>query len=73
VSVPAFLAAEVTVNSADARAHTVTVKVGKGFPIAVPPKGSGTIRIPGQKAGRYQVLVDGKPAATLAWGGEPGP
>ena len=73
VSVPAFLAAEVTVSSTDRSAHTVTVKVGKGYPLAVPPKGSATVRVPGQKAGRYQVLLDGKPVATLAWGGEPGP
>ena len=73
VNVPAFLAAEVTVSSTDSRAHTVTVKVGKGYPLAVPPKGTGTVRVPGQKGGRHQVLVDGKPAATLAWGGEPGP
>jgi hypothetical protein len=73
VNVPAFLAAEVTVSSTDSRAHTVTVKVGKGYPLAVPPRGSGTVRVPGQKGGRHQVLLDGKPAATLAWGGEPGP
>jgi len=73
VNVPAFLAAEVTVSSTDSRAHTVTVKVGKGYPLAVPPQGSRTVRVPGQKGGRHQVLLDGKPAATLAWGGEPGP
>jgi hypothetical protein len=73
VNVPAFLAAEVTVSSTDSRAHTVTVKVGKGYPLAVPARGSGTVRVPGQKGGRHQVLLDGKPAATLAWGGEPGP
>jgi len=73
VNVPAFLAAEVTVSSTDSRAHTVTVKVGKGYPLAVPSRGSGTVRVPGQKGGRHPVLLDGKPAATLAWGGEPGP
>jgi hypothetical protein len=73
VNVPAFLAAEVTVSSTDSRAHTVTVSVGKGYPLRVPPRGSGTVRVPGQKGGRHQVLLDGKPAATLAWGGEPGP
>jgi hypothetical protein len=73
VNVPAFLAAEVTVSSTDSRAHTVTVKVGKSYALAVPPRGSRTVRVPGQKGGRHQVLLDGKPAATLAWGGEPGP
>ena len=73
VRVPAFLAAEVTVTSTDAQAHTVVVKVAKGYTFAVAPRGSGTVKVPGQKAGNFQVLVDGKRAGTLTWGGEPGP
>jgi hypothetical protein len=73
VSVPAFLAAEVTVTSTDAQAHTVLVKVGKGYTFAVAPRGSGTVKVPGQKGGKFTILVDGKPAGTLTWGGEPGP
>jgi hypothetical protein len=73
VSVPAFLAAEVTVTSADARAHVINVKVGKGYTLQVPPKGSATVKVPGQKSGRFSVLVDNRPAAAIVWGGEPGP
>jgi hypothetical protein len=73
VSVPAFLEAEVTVSSTDGRAHMVKVQAGKGYTFTVPPKGSGTTKVPGQKAGKYQVLVDGKSAGTISWGGEPGP
>jgi len=73
VSVPAFLAAEVTVTSADKRAHLITVKVEKGYTLQVPPKGSATVKVPGQKSGRFQVLVDNRPAAAIVWGGEPGP
>jgi len=73
VSVPAFLAAEVTVTSTDSSPHTVVVKVGKGYTFSVAPRGSGTVKVPGQKNGKFQVLVDGKPAGTLTWGGEPGP
>ena len=73
VSVPAFLAAEVTVTSTDASPHTVVVKVGKGYTFAVAPRGSGTVKVPGQKGGKFTILVDGKPAGTLTWGGEPGP
>ena len=73
VSVPAFLAAEVTVTSTDPSPHTVVVKVGKGYTFSVAPRGSGTVKVPGQKNGKYQVLVDGKPGGTLTWGGEPGP
>jgi hypothetical protein len=73
VSVPAFLAVEVTVTTTDASAHTALVKAGKGYTIHIPPRGSGTVKVPGQKAGRVQVLVDGKPRGVIAWGGEPGP
>jgi hypothetical protein len=73
VSVPAFLAAEVTVASRDARPHAVQVKVGKGYSLQVPPHGAASTRVPGQKAGRFAVLVDGRAAAFLVWGGEPGP
>jgi hypothetical protein len=73
VSVPAFLAAQVTVTSTDPRPHTVVVKLRNGYTFQVPARGSGTVKVPGQKAGKVQVLVDGKPAGTLSWGGEPGP
>jgi hypothetical protein len=73
VSVPAFLAAEVTVTSADGQVHVITVKVGKGYTLRVSPKGSATVKVPGQKSGRFQVLVDNRPAAAIVWGGEPGP
>jgi hypothetical protein len=73
VSVPAFLAAEVTVASSDARPHAVQVKVGKGYALQVPAHGTASARVPGQKTGRVPVLVDGRAAAFLVWGGEPGP
>jgi len=73
IGIPTFIAAQVTVTSTDARAHTVVVKVGKGYTFSVPPRGSGTTKVPGQKTGKFQVLVDGKPAGTLTWGTEPGP
>jgi hypothetical protein len=41
--------------------------------VQVPPKGSGTVNVPGQKTGRFPVLVDGRSAGALVWGGEPGP
>jgi hypothetical protein len=73
VGIPTFIAAQVTVTSTDARAHSVVVKVGKGYTFSVPARGSGTTRVPGQKTGKFQVLVDGKPAGSLTWGSEPGP
>jgi hypothetical protein len=73
IGIPTFIAAQVTVTSTDARAHTVVVKVGKGYTFSVSPRGSGTTRVPGQKAGKFQVLVDGKPAGSLTWGTGPGP
>jgi hypothetical protein len=73
ISIPAFLAAQVTVTTTEAGAHSVMVKAGKGYTFTVPARGSGTVKVPGQKAGNVQVLVDGKALGTLSWGGEPGP
>lgn len=73
VTIPAFLATEVTINSADPKPHTVMIKVGKGYSLSVPAKGNNTVRVPGQKSGRFPVLVDGKAGGTITWGGEPGP
>ena len=47
--------------------------MGKGYTFSVPPRGNGTVKVPGQKNGKFQVLVDGKPGGTMTWGGEPGP
>ena len=73
VSVPAFLAVQLSVASADGSSHTVLVKTPTPHTLAVPAHGRKSILIPGLRAGNYQIDVDGKPGGTLTIGGEPGP
>ena len=73
ISAPAFLAVQVSIVSADGRAHQVVVRTPAAYSLAVPPHGHASVLIPGQRAGRYQVQVDGSPRAVLLIGGEPGP
>lgn len=73
ISAPAFLAVDVTVVSADGRAHAVLVHAGHVYRLSVPRGGSDTVRIAGQRAGEYPVDVDGRAAGRLSIGGEPGP
>jgi hypothetical protein len=41
--------------------------------LAVPASGRASIRIPGLRAGQYQIEVDGSVGGSLVIGGEPGP
>ena len=73
VSVPAFLAVQLSIASADGSSHRVLVKTPTPHTLAVPAHGRKSILIPGLRAGNYQIDVDGKPGGTLTIGGEPGP
>jgi hypothetical protein len=73
ISVPAFIAVEITVASADPRPHTVQVRTPVPHTLHVPAHGRAGVRIPGLRAGTYPITVDGAPRGTLAIGGEPGP
>jgi len=73
VSAPAFLAVDVSVTSADGHAHGVLIQADRDYRLQVPPGGSDTVRIGGQRAGEYPILVDGRSAGHLSIGGEPGP
>jgi hypothetical protein len=73
VTVPAFLAVQLSVASGDGSAHTVLVKTPSPHTLEVPAHGRKAILIGGQKAGQYAIVVDGKPAGSLTIGGEPGP
>jgi hypothetical protein len=70
VSVPAFIAIEVTLTSADGRGHRVDIA---GREVTVPANGRASLRLPGLRQGRYEVRVDGRPRGALVIGGEPGP
>jgi hypothetical protein len=73
VSAPAFLAVDVTIISADGHAHAVVIRAERSYRLKVPQGGSETVRIGGQRAGEYPILVDGRNAGHLSIGGEPGP
>lgn len=73
ISVPAFIAVEITIASSDVRPHTVQVRTPVPHTLRVPARGRAAVRIPGLRAGTYPITVDGARRGTLAIGGEPGP
>jgi len=72
VSIPAFLAVQVSVAAVDGRAHTVTIAADRAYRLVVPAGKRASILLPGQVPGRYAVR-SGAARAVLAVGGEPGP
>ncbi|MBV9337684.1 MAG: hypothetical protein JO243_17505 [Solirubrobacterales bacterium] len=73
ITIPAFLAVQLTVASGDARSHRIIVRTPKPYALSVPARGRASIRIGGLRAGRYDIEVDGSTGGALAIGGEPGP
>jgi len=73
VSAPAFLAIQITISSADGARHQVALGTPMPHTLSVAAHGHTSLRIPGLRAGRYSIDVDGKPKAALIIGGEPGP
>lgn len=70
VSVPAFLAIEISARSADGRAHTVRVA---GVSLEVPATGTATAQADGLRSSSYPITVDGTRRGELIAGQEPGP
>jgi hypothetical protein len=75
ITVPAFIAVEVTLISRDGRAHELALNAaGRRYSFRVAGGRRSTVRIPGLKAGTYRLSpVRGGPGATLVAGGEAGP
>jgi hypothetical protein len=73
ITAPAFLAIQLTVVAGDGRAHTVTLKTPTPHTFHVAAGARGQILIPGLRAGRYPLAIDGADKAALVTGGEPGP
>jgi hypothetical protein len=73
ISAPAFLAVQVTLASADGRAHRVLLRTPTPHTLTVPAHGPVSTLVPGLRAGRYELDVDGAPGGALIIGGEPGP
>lgn len=73
VSSPAFLAVSVSVRNTDAATRVVVVRVDRDYRMTVTAGRTATRLVPGQRAGTYPVLVDGRRRGALVFGGEPGP
>ncbi|MBV9310158.1 MAG: hypothetical protein JOZ73_04970 [Solirubrobacterales bacterium] len=73
ISVPAFLAIQLTAVSADGKAHVVMLEARSGVTLKVPPGGRASTLVPGLPASQYKLQVDGVARGTLVTGGEPGP
>jgi len=73
VSAPAQFAVQLTLISADGRVHHAVLRAVIPYPMTVPAHGRVVILVPGQRAGRYALDVDGAPRAFLVIGPQPGP
>jgi hypothetical protein len=73
VTTPAFLAVQVSVANLDGISRVVVVRTNRDYRLNVGPGRRATKLIPGQPAGSYPVLVQGRRRGALVFGGEPGP
>jgi hypothetical protein len=73
ITVPAFLAVQISVSSRDGHPHVVLVQTRTPRRLTVKAGRRVTVLIRGQRAGRYPVQVDGHTRGALVVGGEPGP
>ena len=76
VTVPPFLAIRLTLRAGDGQAHRLVLQTPEGYAVDLgPERREASVRIPGQRAGRYAIKLDyePKPVATLVVGGELGP
>jgi hypothetical protein len=73
ITVPPFLAVEISLTAADGHPHRLLVRTPTWHVLAVAAGGHEAVRIPGLRAGRYAVELDGKPAGALLVGGDAGP
>jgi hypothetical protein len=73
VTTPAFLAVQVSVRNLDGASREVVVRADRAYRLTVAPGRRATRLIPGQPAGNYAVLVQGRRRGALVFGGEPGP
>lgn len=73
ITVPSFLAIEVSVANPDGSERIVVVQTPRPQTLRVPAGERAAIRIPGQRAGTYEITLDGRAAGQLIVGGEAGP
>ncbi|HZV73173.1 MAG TPA: hypothetical protein VFF79_05615 [Conexibacter sp.] len=73
ITVPPFLAVEISVQSSDGKPHRLVLQTPAPHALGVAAGRRAAVRIPGLRAGRYPVLLDGRAAGALVAGGEVGP
>ncbi len=73
VSSPALVPIELTVRSGDGRAHSLVLHTPAAHTLAVAAHGGSSALIPGLRAGRYVIAIDGAARGALLIGGQPGP
>jgi hypothetical protein len=73
VTVPPFLAVELSIRSDDGRSHTLVLGTPAPHTLQVGAGKRAAVRIAGLRAGRYAVTLDGTRAGALVAGGEVGP
>lgn len=73
ITVPPFLAVELSLAAQDGRPHTLVLQTAPPHALRVAADGRTAVRIPGLRAGRYPVTLDGRRAGALVAGGEVGP
>jgi hypothetical protein len=73
ITVPPFLAVEISIRAADGRPHRLVLQTAPPHALRVAAGKRAALGIPGLRAGRYPVMLDGRRAGALVAGGEVGP
>lgn len=73
ITVPPFLAIALAVTAADGAGHEIVLRAPRPIELTVPAGQRASVRVPGLRAGRYVIELDGKAAGALDVGGEVGP
>ncbi len=73
ITVPPFLAIQISVANPDRAPHVVVVRTPRAVTLRIPGGGWRAVRIAGQRAGAYAMTLDGRAAGELVVGGEAGP
>ncbi len=73
ITVPPFLAVEISIRSDDGKPHRLVLQTSPPHALQVAAGTRAAVRIPGLRAGRYSVTLDGRRAGALVAGGEVGP
>ena len=73
ITVPPFLTVEVSIAATDGKPHRLVLRTPAPHTLTVAAGGRAAVRIPGLRAGRYAVELDGRAAGAIVAGGDAGP